>query len=93
MTYLNNFLFEIENTRVPILLIWLSERSLLKGNRNLKTARVTILTRYLIFEIENASEKEMKGKQRSLNIVMSKKSQPRRLQVIPPFFSYVGSYV
>ena len=68
MTYMNNFLFEIENTRVPILLIWLSEISLLKGNRNLKTARVTILTRYLIFEIENASEKEMKGKQRSLNM-------------------------
>lgn len=64
MTYMNNFLFEIENARVPILLIWLSERSLLKGNRNLKTARVMILTRYLInlFEIENASEKEMKGK-------------------------------
>ena len=71
MTYMNNFLFEIENTRVPILPIWLSERSLLKGNRNLKTARVTILTRYLIFEIENASEKEMKGKQRSLNMPMS----------------------
>ena len=68
---MNNFLFEIENTRVPILPIWLSERSLLKGNRNLKTARVTILTRYLIFEIENASEKEMKGKQRSLNMPMS----------------------
>ena len=62
MTYMNNLLFEIENTRVPILLIWLSERSLLKGNRNLKTARVTILTRYLISEIENTSEKEMKGK-------------------------------
>ena len=71
MTYMNNFLFEIENTRVPILLIWLSERSLLKGNRNLKTARVTILTRYLIFEIENASQKEMKGKQRGLNRPMS----------------------
>ena len=71
MTYMNNFLFEIENTRVPILPIWLSERSLLKGNRNLKTARVTILTRYLIFEIENASEKEMIGKQRSLNMPMS----------------------
>ena len=68
---MNNFFFEIENTRVPILPIWLSERSLLKGNRNLKTARVTILTRYLIFEIENASEKEMKGKQRSLNMPMS----------------------
>ena len=71
MTYTNNFLFEIENTRLPILLISLSERSLLKGNRNLKTARVTILTRYLIFEIENASGKEMKGKQRSLNMPMS----------------------
>ena len=86
MTYMNNFLFEIENTRVPILLIWLSERSLLKGNRNLKTARVTISTRYLIFEIENASEKEMKGKQRSLNMAMRNKSQTRRLQIIPPFF-------
>ena len=93
MTYMNNFLFEIEKTRVPILLIWLSERSLLKGNRNLKTARVTILTRYLIFEIENASEKEMKGKHRSLNMAMGNKSQTRRLQIIPPLFSYVGSFV
>ena len=78
---------------MPILLIWLSERSLLKGSRNLKTARVTILTRYLIFEIENASDKEKKGKHRSLNMAMRNKSQTRLLQIIPPFFSYVGSFV
>ena len=93
MTYMNNSLFEIETTRVPILLILLSERSLLKGNRNLKAARLTILTRYLIFEIENATEKEMKGKHRSLNMAKRNKSQTRLLQIIPTFFSYVGSFV
>jgi len=36
---MNNVLFEIENTRVPILLIGLSERSLLEGNRKLITVR------------------------------------------------------
>ena len=93
MTYMNKSMFEIGNTRVPILLILLSERSLLKGNRNLKAARVAILTRYLIFEIENATEKEVKGKHRSLNMAMRNKSQTRLLQIIPPFFSYVGSFV
>ena len=43
-TYMNNGLFEIENTRVPILLIGLSERSLLEGNRKLITLRATNFT-------------------------------------------------
>ena len=43
-TYMNNVLFEIENTRVPILLIGLPERSLFEGKKklnNLKYENVT----------------------------------------------------
>lgn len=43
-TYMNNILFEIENTRVPVLLIGLSERSLFEGNRELITVRATKFT-------------------------------------------------
>ena len=43
-TYMNNLLFEIENTRVPVLLIGLSERNLLEGNRKLMAVRATNFT-------------------------------------------------
>ena len=52
------------NSRVPALLIGLSERSLSKGNRKLMTVIAIILIRYIIFEIAlikvSASEKERK---------------------------------
>ena len=38
-TYMNNVLFEIENTRVPILLIGLPERSLFEGNKKLNNLK------------------------------------------------------
>ena len=41
---MNNFLFDIENTRVPILLIGLSERSLLEEDRKLINVRATDCT-------------------------------------------------
>ena len=43
---MNNVLFEIENTRVPVLLIGLSERNLLEGNGKLIAVRVTNFTDY-----------------------------------------------
>ena len=48
---MNNLLLEIENTRVPIMLIGLSERNLLEGNRKLILVTTIILLRYLIFEL------------------------------------------
>ena len=85
---MNNFLFEIENTRVPILLIGLSERTLLEGNRKLITVREQI---ELI--IGNASGKQRKEKQRNLKMALSSKSPSRCLQIILLFFSYVDSFV
>ena len=41
---MNNVAFEIENTRVPVLLIGLSERNLLEGNRKLIAVRATNFT-------------------------------------------------
>ena len=83
---MNNFLFETENTRVPMLLIGLSERSLLEGNRKLVTVRATD---YYI--IGNASGKQKKEKQRNLKMAMSSKSPSMCLQIILLFFSYVDS--
>ena len=64
---MNKSWFEIENSRVPALLIGLSERSLSKGNKKLITVSPIISISYVIFEIAfikvNASEKEMKVKQ------------------------------
>ena len=61
---MNKSWFEIENSRVPILLIGLSERSLLEGNRKLITVTTIILVRYLKYEIVlskgNASKKKRK---------------------------------
>ena len=94
-THINNSLIEIENIRVPVLLIGLSERILLQGNRKLKTVTAIILIRHLIFEIVlikgNASEKEMKEKQRNLKMVMRSKLPARCLQIIQLFVPYVGS--
>ena len=88
-THMNNFLIEIENIRVPVLLIGLSERSLLEGNRKLETVTAIILIRHYIFEIVlikgNASEKEMKEKQRNLKMAMRSKSRARCLQIIQLF--------
>ena len=85
-----NFFFEIENTRVPVLLIGLSERSLLEGNRILVTVRAIILMVYLKPKIVvikgNASEKEVKEKQRNLKMAMNKKSPTGCLQIIHILF-------
>ena len=66
-----------------------------EGNRKLKTVTAIILIRHLIFEIVlikgNASEKEMKEKERSLNMAMRSKSPVRCFQIVQLFFSYVGS--
>ena len=87
---MNNFFFEIENTRVPVLLIGLSERNLLEGNRILVTVTAIILIVYLkpkIVVIQgNASEKEMKEKQRNLKMAMHKKSPTSCLQIIHILF-------
>ena len=54
----------MENSRLPALLIGLSERSLSEVNRKLITVIAIILIRYIIFEIAlikvSASEKERK---------------------------------
>ena len=59
---MNKSFLEIENSRVPILLIGLSERSLLEGNRILVTVTAIILMVYLKSEIVaikgNGSEKK-----------------------------------
>ena len=60
---MNNGLFEIENTRVPILLIGLSERSLLERNRKLITLRATNFTDH-----KEYLGKEIKEKGRSLKL-------------------------
>ena len=90
MTYMNNFFFGIENTRVPVLLIGLSERSLLEGNRILVTVTAIMLMVYLKPKIVvtkgNASEKERKEKQRNLKMVMNKKSPTSCLQIIHILF-------
>ena len=58
---MNKLFLEIENSRVPILSIGLSEISLLDGNRKLIAVNTMMLIRYLIFDIVlikgNASEK------------------------------------
>ena len=63
-TYMNKSWSDMGNSRVPALLIGLSERSLSKGNRKLMTVIAIILIRYIIFEIAlikvSASEKERK---------------------------------
>ena len=41
---MNNVFLEIENTRLPVLLIGLSERNLLEGNRKLIAVRATNFT-------------------------------------------------
>ena len=82
-TYINKFLLELENSRVPILLIGLSERSLLEGNRKLVIVITMILITYLIFEIVlikgNVREKEMKEKQGNLKMEMRSNSCPNNL--------------
>ena len=63
---MNKALYE-ENSRVPALLIGLSERVLSEGNKKLMTVSPIISVSYVIFEIAfikvNASEKEIKVKQ------------------------------
>ena len=63
MTYTNKCWFEIENIRVPVLLIGLSERNLSGGNRKLVTVKAIILIRYITLEIAlikaSAIEKEI----------------------------------
>ena len=65
---MNKSWFEEENSRVPALLIGLSKRSLLEGNRKLMILTAIKLIRHLIFDIVlikgNATEKEMKEKRR-----------------------------
>ena len=85
---MNNFLFDIENTRVPILLIGLSERSLLEGDRKLITVRATDCTCH-----REASGKQKKEKQRNLKMPMSSKSPLKCLLIILLYFSYVDSFV
>lgn len=83
---MNTSFFEIENTRVPVLLIGLSEISLLEGNRILVTVTAIILMVYLKSEIVaikgNGSEKEMKEKQRIFKMAMHKKSLTSCLQIL-----------
>ena len=66
-TYMNKSLFETANSRVPALLIGLSERNLSEGNKKLITVSPIISISYVIFEIAfikvNASEKNMKVNQ------------------------------
>ena len=50
-TYMNKSWSEIENSRVPALLIGLSERNLSDGNNKLITVSPIILRGYVIFEI------------------------------------------
>lgn len=74
---MNNLLLEIENTRVPIMLIGLSERNLLEGNRKLIVLTAIILLRYLIFEVILKGiqlEKEIKEEQKNLKMTMCRKS-------------------
>ena len=87
-TYMNNVLFEIENTRVPILLIGLSKRSLLEGNRKLIILRATNFTdhkEYWWKRNKKTREEHEAGNEEQIT------------HEVPPnnsaFLSHVGSFV
>ena len=87
---MNNLLLEIENTRVPIMLIGLSERNLLEDNRKL-----ILVTDIKIFNIrsytkENPSEK--RNQRKTEEPEDGDEQKITCLQITQLFLSYAGSF-